>query len=166
MNRNRLLRSPRLPFALLLVAPLGLVGSGLALAHWLHLAACPLCVLQRMLYLLLALVAAVGLLNVSSPLGRRVSALFMAVPAATGAFVAGYQTWIQVFAPETSCSSAEPWWEQFVYWAGRQAPFLFRANGLCSDPAWSFLGLSIAEWSLIAFSVMTVIALAVAIRRR
>jgi disulfide bond formation protein DsbB len=163
---NRLLLSPRLPFVLLLVGPLALVGGGLALAHWLHLAACPLCVLQRMLYLVLALVAAAGLAVASSLRGRRLAAIGMAATATAGAFVAGYQTWIQRFAPDTSCTAAEPWWEQFVYWAGKQAPLLFRANGLCSDPAWSFLGLSIAEWSLIAFSAMAIIAIATAMQRR
>jgi disulfide bond formation protein DsbB len=42
---------------------------------------------------------------------------------------------------------------------------LFEASGLCSEAGWKLLGLSIAEWSLVAFSSMTV-AMLVAIFRR
>lgn len=76
----------------------------------------------------------------------------MAVAAAAGAGVAGYQVWIQRFAPMTSCAGREPWWEAVVRWAGEQVPLLFQASGLCSDPAWKFLDLSIADWSFLAFS--------------
>lgn len=147
------------PFALTLVVCLGLVGGGVLLAQLLHLAACPLCILQRMLYLLLALAAGGGLLLAARPAGRVLAALLMAAIAASGAFVAGYQVWIQRFAPTTICAGKMPWWEELVEWAGRQSPLLFKPSGLCSDPAWKLLGLSIAEWSLICFAGLFLLGL-------
>lgn len=164
MTLQNLLRNPRLPFILALTASLALVGGGLLLAQLLRLAACPLCIIQRMLYLLLALSAAGGLIA-AHPSWRRVAAFIMAVIAATGACVAGYQTWIQRFAPETTCGADMPWWERIVDWAGQLAPVLFQPNGLCSDPAWKLLGLSIAEWSLVAFSGLLLLSLYALLRR-
>ncbi len=152
MTIKNLLAIPGFPFALALAASLSLVGGGLLLAQLLHLAACPLCIIQRMLYLLLALVAGFGLVVAARPWGRRLAALLMAAVAATGAGVAGFQVWIQRFAPTTTCTGKLPWWEEFVEWAGRQSPMLFQPSGLCSDPAWTLFGLSIAEWSLACFS--------------
>ena len=146
------LRSPRLPFYLALAVGLGLTGGGVLMAEMLRLAACPLCIIQRMLYLSMALFAVFGLLLAKWRAARVVVLLLISMAAATGVFVAGFQTWLQRFARFASCAADYPWWEQLVDWAGEHWPLLFRASGLCSDPAWRFLGLSIAEWSLAIFS--------------
>jgi disulfide bond formation protein DsbB len=112
-----------------------------------------------MLYLLLGLIAGIGIAAAGSHSGRIGMALITASVAGTGVFVAGYQVWIQRFAQDTNCAAQAPWWEQMVDWAGERIPFFFQANGLCSDPAWKFLGLSIAEWSLVAFTTMLALAL-------
>ena len=161
---HKLIAHPRFPFVVAACICLGLVGGGLVLANLMNLAACPLCIVQRMLYLLLALVAGVGSV-VAQTTARRGAAAVAAVIAATGVFVAGYQVWIQRFATDTNCSANAPWWERFVDWAGEQSPLLFQANGLCSDPAWRFLSLSIAEWSLLAFSFLLALALFAAFRK-
>lgn len=166
MTAKSLLRHPRLPFAFVSLASLGLVGGGILMGNLLGLAACPLCIIQRLLYMVLVLTGALGLVLAGSGFGRRLAALASAVAAGTGLFVAGYQTWIQRFAPEVKCSAATTWWEDLVDWLGEQAPQLFLSNGLCSDPAWKLFGLSIAEYSLMAFTVFTLISLWALFRRR
>ncbi len=166
MRPNHLLRQPRFPFALALATSLSLVGGGVLLAQLLRLAACPLCVIQRMLYLLLALAAGLGLVLAARPLARTLASLLMAASAAAGASVAAYQVWIQRFAPTTTCAADMPWWESFVEWAGRVVPMLFQPNGQCSDPAWKLLGLSIAEWSLLCFCSLFLLSLHTLLRRR
>lgn len=160
-----LLGSARKLFTLSLILGISLVAGGVMLSELLHLAACPLCIIQRMLYLILALLAMLGLLFASGPL-RRIIGPAMIVAAGTGIFVAGYQVWIQRFSPTTTCASDMPWWEQLVEWAGTQLPLLFAASGLCSDPAWHFLGLSIAEWSLGCFTLFLVFATAATFAKR
>ena len=120
-----------------------------------NLAACPLCVLQRMLYLLLTLESIGAWLLAGSRIGQRVAALVMVATTLTGVWIAAYQTWLQRFAKGVSCTADQPWWEEFVSWAGSQWPLLFEASGLCSEAGWKFIGLSIAEWSLVAFTSMT-----------
>jgi disulfide bond formation protein DsbB len=147
--------NPRWQLAGIGLAGLALVGGGVVLAQTLNLAACPLCILQRMLYLLLGIEALLLLVN-----RHRLLALLMAVTVATGVFIAGYQTWLQRFPRGISCGGGgQAWWEQFVDWAGKQVPLLFEASGLCSEAGWVFLGLSIAEWSLLFFSAMLLLAL-------
>ena len=162
---HRLKQYPRAPFGISLVIGVGLVASGITLAQLLHLAACPLCIWQRMLYLMLSVAALLGLAAGGQRGWRRFAALLMAASAGAGTFVAGYQTYIQRFAQDTQCSGTEAWWESFVDWAGDRMPLLFHASGLCSDPAWKMLGLSIAEWSLVAFTFLTVLALYALLRR-
>ena len=169
MQWLRLLFTPRGLFAATGLAAVGLVGGGLILAHTLNLAACPLCILQRMLYLLLALEAiAAWWLTGSAPartLPRRLAASVMAATALTGVGVASYQTWLQRFAKGASCTADQPWWEHLVNWAGSQWPLMFEASGLCSEAGWKFIGLSIAEWSLVAFTSMTIAMLAALLRK-
>lgn len=169
MQWLRPLFAPRGLFAATGLAAVGLVGGGLILAHTMNLAACPLCILQRMLYLLLALEAiAAWLLAGSAPartLPRRAAAFVMAATALMGAGIASYQTWLQRFAKGASCTADQPWWEHFVNWAGAQWPLMFEASGLCSEAGWKFLGLSIAEWSLLAFTSMTIAMLVAMLRK-
>jgi protein dithiol:quinone oxidoreductase len=160
--------TPNRIFALTFAAGAGLVGGGLFLAQTLNLAACPLCILQRMLYLALALAALIALLLQRCRLSQTLAALGCIAAAGTGVFVAGYQVWLQRFAKDASCTANAPWWEEFVYWAGEKVPVLFEATGLCSEAGWKFLGLSIADWSLLAFSALfalSLIALAKLVRR-
>ena len=163
---NRILQHRRTPFLFVFAASLVLVAGGVAFSELMRLAACPLCIIQRMLYLALAIAAGIGLTVSARPLAARFAALAMVLTAATGIFVAGYQVWIQRFSPSTDCSPYPTWWEEMVERAGEAVPILFKASGLCSDPAWQFLGLSIADWSLGCFALFLLVALYALMRRR
>jgi len=145
---------------------LALVGGGVVLAQTLNLAACPLCVLQRMVYLLLALESAVILLLARSSGALRASSAAMAATALTGAGIAAYQVWLQRFPKGIGCTAGQPWWEEVVTWAGQQLPLLFEATGSCSEAGWKLLGLSIADWSLLIFLALAAAMMFAAIGRR
>jgi len=162
---SKLFESPRATFVAALVAGLAMVGGGVILQQTLHIAACPLCISQRMLAMLLLSLATIGLSVGSSRFGRTAILTLMVATTAFGAFVAGYQTNLQRFAQDTQCSGQAAWWELFIDWAGEQIPILFYASGLCSDPAFKFIGLSIAEWSLVIFSGLTVLIVRSLLRR-
>ncbi|MFA7281900.1 MAG: disulfide bond formation protein B [Sterolibacterium sp.] len=157
--------SPRFPFVAVMIVAACMVCGGVVLQQTMRIAACPLCILQRMLALLLFCSAALGWFFSDRKPGRVAAYLLMLACTASGAFVAGYQTYLQRFARNTQCSGEAAWWELLVDWAGEQIPQLFYASGLCSDPAWKFIGLSIAEWSLVLFSGLTVLALRGLLRR-
>lgn len=152
-------------FAASFTLAFGFFAGGVALGVLLHLAACPLCIIQRMLYLSFAFAALLGLVFRGSSAGRGSAKALMLLSAGTGTFVAGYQTWLQHFPTGIGCAANSPWWEEFVYWAGEKLPQLFQAGGMCEDSSWKLFGLSIAEYSLVAFSGLTVLAVYALVRR-
>ncbi len=158
--------TPLFPFSLALAICLGLVAGGVILAETLHIAACPLCIAQRLLYLGVATAALLGLALGRWRLPYLAAASLMAFLSAYGVCVAAWQTYLQRWAVETRCSGAMAWWEQLIDWAGEHIPLLFYASGICSEPGWKFLSLSIAEWSLLAFSFLTALSLFALLRRR
>ena len=160
-----MIRTTRAIFATSFTIAIGLFAGGVALGALLHLAACPLCIIQRMLYLLCALAALFGLVFRGSLAGRGIAIALMMLSAGVGTFVAGYQTWLQHFPTGIGCAANSPWWEAFVYWVGEKLPLLFQAGGVCEDSSWKLFGLSIAEYSLLAFSGLTVLAVYALVRR-
>ncbi len=137
-------------FAALALGVFGLVAVGMELQNLLRLAPCPLCIFQRLLYMVIGLVA---LLGVIAPAGRLLWSVLIALLAAGGAAVAGYQTWMQVFPHlATECSYSDPnAIERLVDWLGIAWPSMFLATGFCTVRDWEFLGLSMANWSLLMF---------------
>lgn len=157
--------SVRAWFATLSLGCLGLVGVGMELQNLLHLAPCPLCIFQRVLYLV---IGGLALLGVLWPVARLGWAALIGGLALLGAGVAGYQTWMQAF-PElaTECGYAEPnAIERLVDWLGMQWPSMFLATGFCSSRDWVFLGLSMANWSLLVFAGIVVYAGLLIMRQR
>ena len=138
-------------FATLALGVFGLVAVGMELQHLLRLAPCPLCIFQRLLYLVIGLVALAGVLL---PGGRLLWSALIAVLASGGVAVAGYQTWMQAFPLlATECSYSDPnAIERLVDWLGMQWPGLFLATGFCTSREWEFLALSMANWSLLVFA--------------
>ena len=137
-------------FATLALGTLGLVVAGMELQQLFRLAPCPLCIFQRLLYIVIGLVALAGVLL---PGGRLLWSALIAALAASGVAVAGYQTWMQAFPHlATECGYSDPnLIERLVDWLGMQWPSLFLATGFCTSREWEFLGLSMANWSFLIF---------------
>ncbi|GAB2180093.1 disulfide bond formation protein B [Denitratisoma sp. agr-D3] len=161
-----MLLRPRSLFAFLALAGLGCFFGGVLLGNLMHLAACPLCILQRMLYLAFGVIGLAAVALAHRPLSARIASALLVLAAGTGAYIAAYQSWLQLHPEGPSCTANTPWWENFVYWAGEQAPDLFLSSGMCSDPGFTLFGLSIANYSLIVFSVLGLAAGFQLFRRR
>lgn len=142
-----------------MACPIALIGAGVVLTVFYNVAACPLCILQRMLYLAIALVSTCGLVFVPYHAVRIVVALSAAILAASGAAIAGYQIYLQHHPFAATCGDGAAWWERMVEQAGQSLPILFKAEGLCSDDTWSLFGLSIPELSLLAFCGLFVLGM-------
>lgn len=155
--------SLRACFGLLAFLAVGLTGTGLLIGELMNLQPCPLCIFQRLLYLLLACFALCGALL---PQWWRLWSVLIGLTASGGMGTAAYQTWLQLY-PEASiaCGFGEPTFiEQIVDWFGMRWPQLFLATGFCSSKEWVFLGLSMANWSLACFLAFMVAAAKLASR--
>ena len=156
--------SARAGFAVIFVAAFGLVGGGMVLAELMRINPCPLCIFQRILYLL---VGTVALLGVFLPGARRLWGTLIGLLSAGGLATAVYQTWMQLY-PEaaTQCGFGEPnLIEQLVDWLGVQWPFMFMATGFCTSKEY-ILGLTLANWSVLCFSGFLLVGVWVGWRRR
>lgn len=135
---------------------LGLAASSLILTPILGLNACYLCVFQRFVFMLTGMVA----LAAASGWWPRLWGGLVSLLSALGASAAGYQSWLQA-QPEgsVSCIGGEPnLIERLAYFLAEAMPVLFNVTGFCADEELVIVGLSLANWSLIAFIVIFVAA--------
>jgi len=156
--------STRRVFILLATTSLALLGSGLLMGELLRLHPCYLCNFQRLLYMVLAFFALCGALI---PGWRRLWSVLVGFAAGWGAETALQQSWMQ-YAPQqaTECGFGDPTLvEQIVNWLSAQWPSMFMVTGFCTNKDWTFLGLSLANWSAVCFLVLFAIAVWLLFRR-
>jgi disulfide bond formation protein DsbB len=151
--------TPRRLLAAIGLSALGLVAVGFVLGEWLALNPCPLCIFQRLLYLLLAALALAAAALFARQAARRVLAGLAFVTALGGMATAIFQTWLQAQPVSPfECGVGDPnLIEQLVDWLGRLWPAMFLATGSCSSKEWVFLGLSMAGWSIVCFGALALL---------
>jgi disulfide bond formation protein DsbB len=143
---------PRTLWTLLASGCFALVAGSFALTAWLDLHPCHLCIFQRLLFMVLAVLGVLAAWRGSRP-GGRLAGLASLPIAAGGAGVASYQSWLQAQPPGSiSCMAAEPGLiERLVEWLGQRMPELFLATGFCEEAELIILGMTLANWALVAF---------------
>ncbi|MGE5152719.1 MAG: disulfide bond formation protein B [Bdellovibrio bacteriovorus] len=131
---------------------LALAAASVALTLWLELQPCHLCIFQRLLFMVIGVIALGAAL--SAGWVRRGLGVLVALSAVAGGVTASYQTWLQGQPPgSVSCTGGDMGpIEVVVEWLGQQVPSLFLATGFCEDEGLRVLGLSLAQWSLLCFS--------------
>ncbi|HVL76093.1 MAG TPA: disulfide bond formation protein B [Noviherbaspirillum sp.] len=142
---------------------LGLVGYALYLQHQLGWAPCPLCVIQRYVFVGVAAVCLLGALlpRAAAPVGAGLGALV----ALGGAGVASWHTWVKA-NPTVSCGIDPLETALNRIPPADWMPFLFKADGLCATPYPPILGLQVPHWSLIWFAIFALVLGWAAIRAR
>ncbi len=149
---HRILSLPAraLYLALFLIAA-GLLGFGLYLQHVVGLEPCPMCIMQRYAFALAAVLALLAAVHGPGRSGVRVYAALIGLAALSGGAIAAWQSWLQIDPPAIpECGPGlEFMLESFPL--AEALPMIFRGAGDCAVIDWTFLGLSIANWSLLSF---------------
>lgn len=142
-------------FTLVLIVCLGLLGFAEYLQHGLGLDPCPWCIAQRLVYIAIALDALVAALHRPGPAGTMVYAGIGALLGLAGAVAAGYHIYLQN-DPKRAASCIGSWLERALDASkiGKAIPPLLQYDGTCTPKPWSFLSLSIPEWSLVWFVIL------------
>jgi len=133
--------------------------TSLLLTIWFDLHPCHLCIFQRLLFMLLALLAAFVIWG--RPQGARlVAASLFLLTALGGTAVAAYQSWLQWQPPGGATCDGGPLGpiERLVEWLGQLQPELFLATGLCGDKGMTLGALSLANLAFLAFLSCVVLA--------
>jgi protein dithiol:quinone oxidoreductase len=135
-----------------------LIGLGLALyfQHIVGLEPCPMCIVQRYALILMGIAALLGFVTSVAWL-RKLFALLALIFGAGGAFVAARQSWLQWHPPEFAQCGRDFYGMIETFPLQRVVPMIFRGSGDCSKIDWTFLGGSIANWSFVAFSGLSLI---------
>jgi disulfide bond formation protein DsbB len=159
-----LANQPRRLLGLIAIACVAMLAFGLYLQHVVGLEPCPMCIVQRY-----ALVAVAVVAGVSALLRRRLAlyggVVAMGALAAFGAFVAARQSWLQWNPPEVLSCGRDFFGMIEAFPLRRAIPMIFRGSGDCSVIDWTFLGLSIANWSFLCFSAIALMAVALWLKR-
>lgn len=154
------LPSIRTTFGLVFMLSLGLMGFALYLQHQVGLDPCPLCISQRIALIAVGVTALLAFLHNPGLTGQRIWAAAMGLFSLAGAALAARHVWIQHLPPEKvpACGpgleylfDVFPWHEVLI--------MLLQGDGNCAEISWTWLGLSIPAWTLIAFSGLAITSL-------
>jgi protein dithiol:quinone oxidoreductase len=145
--------SPR--FSLAALACALLLGFGFYLQYAKGLEPCPLCLVQRGFFVAVMAVCLIAALNRPGRLGAAVYGALAALFALGGAAVAARQVWLQHLPPDKvpQCGP-DLFFMMENFPLSRTLKTLFSGAGECAAVDWTFLRLSIAEWSLLCFAAL------------
>ena len=146
------------------LACLAAVGVALVSQHAFDMQPCPWCVLQRLIYLAVALVCGLGLLWRSAT-GRRVVAGVGALLALLGVASAWWQHYRAAASASCNLTLADKIVSSWLQ-LDSLVPDLFAARASCADAAVSLIGVPYALWSLALFGAFAVALAQVALRRK
>ena len=154
---------PRLALGLVTAASAAMLAFGLYLQHVVGLEPCPMCIVQRYALVLVAVVAAVSAFATRQSLLVTGSGL-MALLSVLGAFVAARQSFLQWYPPEEASCGRDLYGMIELFPLKRVIPMIFKGSGDCTKIDWTFLGLSIANWSFICFVLIALLGLVLVFR--
>ena len=160
--------SPRIVFFGLTAIAIGSIAFAmLYLEGQLGLAACPLCMTQRLFIVLVGAIGLIAAVHNPSGLGRRVYGALCTLAALAGGAVAARHVWLQ-HLPADQVPACGPSLEYML----DTLPFsetlsiVMMGDGNCADTVWTFMGFSIPEQTLALFIVVTIICLWQTLRNR
>ena len=142
-----------------------LLGYGYYLQFAQGLEPCPLCIFQRLAFIVTALFALIGLIHGPGIRWSRFYNTLITLSAITGASIAGRQVWLQHLPPDQvpACGPGLDYMLD-VFPLSETVKMVFTGSGECAEVSWTFLTLSIAEWSLICFTLLAAASLIHAFR--
>ena len=144
-----------LRFSLAALACALLLGFGFYLQYAKGLEPCPLCLVQRAFFMAVMAVCVIAAIHRPRRLGAAVYGIVAALLALGGAAMAGRQVWLQHLpADKVPQCGPDLFFMMENFPLSRTLKTLFSGTGECAVVDWTFLGLSIAEWSLVCFAAL------------
>ena len=155
MNTNKLVKtssSIRPAMFLGLIITIAMISVALFFQYVMGLEPCPLCSASRAVVIIMAIIFLIALLHGPKFWGRRLYALLLVLASSAGIIISGRHTWIQHLPKEKipECGPGLDFWMKNLP-PNEVIQKLFKGSGECAEIAWTLIGLSIPEWSLIIF---------------
>lgn len=150
--------TPRRTLWWIVIALAGMLLFGIYLQNVVGLHPCPMCVVTRYCFVLVALAALVGAL-LPSPKLHKWTFVPVGIFALCGAFVSGRHSWLQWNPPEFSSCGRDFYGMIEQLPLSRAIPQLFSGDGDCSIIDWTFLGGTIANWAFVCFAALILVSM-------
>ncbi|MDP1635591.1 MAG: disulfide bond formation protein B [Gallionellaceae bacterium] len=144
----------------------GLMGFGLYLQYVKHQDPCPLCMVQRVVFIAILAVFVIAALHGPERPGQRVYAALIGLLSLSGIGVAARHIWIQNL-PKDQVPACGPGLEYMLETMPMSDVFrqLMHGSGECAEKGWTFLALGIPEWSLLCYLALGLWVVVIAVRR-
>ena len=157
---------PRIGFALVLGLCLALLGYAYYSEYVQGLEPCPLCILQRVAFMIMALGALAGALHGSRGGVRWLYAGIVFAGGIWGLATAGRHMWLQSMPPDQVPECGPGFDFMLEYFSlGEAITSAFTGSGECAEVDWAFLGLAMPAWTLIWYILLITIT-ALTVRRK
>ena len=149
--------STRIFFLIIFLCCVSLIIFGLYLEHIQGLDPCPLCVFQRIAYILIIIASLIAVIHNPANIWKTIYKFLIFIFSVMGASVAGRQVWLQHLPPERvpECGPGLDYMLNVFPFADA-VRMILSGSGECAEVQWRFIGLSIAEWSLIVFIAISI----------
>ena len=163
------LLNTRLVFLYIFLFTAAMIGIALYMEHVMMLEPCPLCIMQRVFFIVTGLVALAGFLHNPAAKGKFIYGILSGAMAMAGGGFAIRQIYLQ-HLPEDEIPACLPsisyMWETDFPLADI-ASVLFSGDGNCAEVLWvdPVLGLGIPQWALVGFVMLAGTCLYQAFRR-
>ena len=157
----------RLQYRAGLLLCVALLGYALYVQYALYLDPCPLCIFQRVAFIVMGVFFLLGALHNPGRAGRKIYAVLVGVGASAGIGVAGRHVWLQSL-PADQVPACGPSLDYMLeaFPIGKTLQMVFTGSGECANADWHFLGLAMPAWTLIMFVVLGLAALWAGWKRR
>lgn len=157
----------RAQFAFGFLACAALLAYAIYSQYQLFLDPCPLCIFQRVVFIVMGLVFLLGLLHGPRGWGRKVYGVLVFFVGMIGVGIAGRHVWLQ-HLPADEVPACGPGLEYMLqaFPMQKTLSMVFTGSGECAKADWFFLGLSMPAWTLVWFAFLAFGALWAGFRRR
>ncbi|MGC2049322.1 MAG: disulfide bond formation protein B [Gallionella sp.] len=147
--------------------PAGLIGFALFLQYVKHQDPCPLCMVQRVVFIALLVVFTLAAMHGPKRRGEQIYAAVIALLSLSGIGVAGRHIWIQNL-PKDQVPACGPGLDYMLETMpiGDVLKQLMHGSGECAAKGWTFLTLGIPEWSLLCYLALGMWAVLIASRKK
>ena len=143
----------------------GLMGFGLYLQYVKHQDPCPLCMVQRVIFIAILALFLIAATHGPKRIGERIYAVLITLLSLTGVAVAARHIWLQ-HLPKDQVPACGPGLDYMLETMpmSNVLKSLMHGSGECAEKGWSFLTLGIPEWSLLCYLALGSWAVLIAIR--
>ena len=130
----------------------GLMAIALYMEHFMALEPCHLCIMQRVMVIGAGIITFAAALHGPAALGTRVYGILTVLTVSVGAGLSMRQLWLQSLPEDEvpACGASLDYMLE-VFPITEVIAMVLAGDGTCAEVLWTFLGISIPGWSLVAF---------------